>query len=166
MGKFSKALMLIIIGIFLNAVHVNAYDITEINALIEDSKLYDKKEITIKAEAIGEEMNRGEYSWVNVNDGTNAIGVWMRNEDAAIITYYGNYDYKGDILRIKGTFNRACNIHGGEADIHCTDISVVEKGHYVSKEVPKVKIIIAVILTIIAICFYYVYKRAKKYKSK
>ena len=44
--------------------------------LIEGENTLDGSIVTYKGEAITAIMNRGEHSWVNLNDGYNAIGTW------------------------------------------------------------------------------------------
>lgn len=121
--------------------------LTTINDLVEGAKKLDGQEVTIQGEAIGERMDRGEFSWVNVNDGTNAIGVWIKRSDAKTIAYYGDYKNKGDIVEITGLFNRACKEHGGEADLHNTSLYIVEVGHQVKESISSAKIITTVIIT-------------------
>ena len=57
--------------------------------LIEKAKELDGKEIVYEGEVIGEVMTRGEYSWVNLNDGLNAVGVWMGNDFLGLISFWG-----------------------------------------------------------------------------
>ncbi len=132
---------------------LNAYaeDVTVINDLIENAKKLNGQEVTVQGEAIGEVMNRGDYSWVNINDGTNAIGIWLSKSDAEKIKYYGNYKNKGDTVNITGIFNRACKEHGGEADVHSNSIEIVENGHNVKEQLSSQKIITAIVLTLITL---------------
>ena len=46
--------------------------------LINNAKQYDGKTVNYKGEVIGEVMVRGDYAWLHVNDGTIAIGIWVR----------------------------------------------------------------------------------------
>ncbi len=122
----------------------SAADTTPINTLIEKALELGGYEVTVQGEAIGECMNRGEYSWVNINDTSNAIGIWLHSDDAKKIQYFGNYQNKGDILRMTGTFYRACIEHGGEADLHCSTFEIVEKGHPVREQISVAKIVATV----------------------
>ncbi|MDP2927900.1 MAG: DNA-binding protein, partial [Candidatus Omnitrophota bacterium] len=45
--------------------------------LINNAKEYDGKLIVYSGEVIGDVMLRGEFAWVNINDGQNALGAWM-----------------------------------------------------------------------------------------
>ncbi|MEI7667638.1 MAG: hypothetical protein WCI62_01410 [Erysipelotrichaceae bacterium] len=115
-----------------------------INELIERSLTQPTQSIDIKAEAIGEVLERGEYAWVNVNDGSNAIGVYVPIYLTENIEYFGDYDHKGDTLRIVGTFNRACVEHGGEMDIHATQMFVVVDGYDTPHPLELWKIILTI----------------------
>jgi aspartyl/asparaginyl-tRNA synthetase len=96
--------------------------------LIDNAKKYDGMEITYTGEAIGDIMVRGNYAWVNVNDGDNAIGVWAPESEVKKISFTGSYEYIGDKIRVTGIFHRACKDHGGDFDIHTTSIKVITKG--------------------------------------
>lgn len=150
MQKFIKTLILVLLLTFTLAFDVNAQSITDINNLIEKAKEYDGEEITIQGEVIGESMNRGNYTWINMNDGTNAIGIWLDSSTAGEILFYGNYKCKGDTVKVTGTFYRACKEHGGEADLHSSSFEIVKNGYEVKEQISPVKIIIAVILTLFA----------------
>lgn len=117
------------------------------NDLIENGKAFDKKSITVKGEAIGESMKRGSYTWINITDGTVPIGIWMKNEDAEKVKIFGNYHYKGDVIEVKGTFNRACSQHGGDMDIHADSVTVVSKGHIIAHTLDYSRLNISIGLT-------------------
>jgi hypothetical protein len=101
---------------FLVCFFVAAYSFAETLSsaeLIENSKKYDGKTVTYIGEVIGDIMRRGNFSWVNISDGENAIGVWMSADMAKTIKFTGNYKSKGDKLKVTGIFNRACIQHEG-----------------------------------------------------
>jgi hypothetical protein len=125
-----------------------AYKTTDINQLIENAKALDGKEVTVQGEAIGEPLPRGDDCWINMSDGTNAIGIWMKASDAQKIIRFGDYKNKGDVIRVTGIFNRACVEHGGEADIHNNSMFIVQKGAPVKEQIPTAKIIAAAFLLI------------------
>lgn len=165
MFRYVKTLIFILFIISPMSLSVKAADITDINNLIENAKELDGCEVTVQGEAIGESMTRGDYAWVNINDGTNAIGIWLSNNDADKIKYYGNYKYKGDTVKITGVFYRACPEHGGEADLHCSTLKVAEKGYPVYEQFSHEKIVAAVFLLSTALLFLlYFYKTVKTKK--
>ena len=96
--------------------------------LVMNAKELDGTEVTYQGEVIGDIMRRGEYAWINVNDGDNAIGIWIRTDLTAAIAHTGSYKYKGDRVEVAGIFNRACSEHGGDLDIHAHALRVVELG--------------------------------------
>ncbi|HWT74932.1 MAG TPA: hypothetical protein VN258_09480 [Mobilitalea sp.] len=162
MRKIIQALIGLILITVISPIHVKAVDVVSINDLIENSKELDGQVITIQGEAIGESMNRGEYSWININDGTNAIGVWVKSDTADQIQYYGNYHEVGDTIEVTGTFYRACAAHGGEADFHADTFNIIKNGHLVSEHIDRHKIVLAIISSVFAFLLILVYQRQRK----
>ena len=130
-----------------------------VNELIENSTDYNGKSVTITGEAIGECLERGNNAWVNISDGSNAIGVWMTKKEAAGITYYGDYKYTGDTLAITGIFYEACKEHGGEPDIHCSTLIISHTGAMKSEKIPAAKILLAAGFTSLALILYMTYRQ-------
>ena len=96
--------------------------------LINNAKQYDGKTVVYEGEVIGDVMKRGDYAWLNINDGQNAIGIWMNASLAQNISYTGSYKSKGDWAEITGIFNRACPEHGGDLDIHAQGLRKISSG--------------------------------------
>jgi hypothetical protein len=119
--------------------------------LINNAKDYDKKEVVYSGEVIGDIMKRGENTWINVFDGTNAIGIWIKTEEAKKIKYAGKYSFTGDTVKVTGMFDRACSEHGGDLDIHANKIEIIKQGYYDIKKINYNFIIISVILLITSI---------------
>lgn len=107
--------------------------VVPINDLIKDSHAYDQKPIVIEAEVILEVLERDDYAWINVNDGTNAIGVYLPIEMTKDLDVFGDYNHIGDKVLIEGVFTRNCDEHGGEIDIHATSLTIVEEGYVVER---------------------------------
>jgi len=162
MRKIFKTVVIIFILALSFSIKTQAEEITDINTLIEKAKEMDGKEVMVQGEVSGESMNRGNYSWVNINDGTNAIGIWLKNSEVKQILHYGNYKYKGDIVRISGIISRACKEHGGEADIHSMDITIVEKGYKANRQLSTEKIVVAIILSAASIILFMYLRRVIK----
>lgn len=167
-----ETLIIACIIVFTLSLNVKAEDITELNTLIENAKEMDGQEVTVQGEVIGERMDRGDYSWININDGTNAMGIWLSKSEAEKVLNYGNYKYKGDTVKITGVFSRACAEHGGESDLHSNSIQVIEQGHRVNEQLSCVKIVSAIILAVVAtlmllgsLKFIKVQKRCKRNES-
>ncbi|MCM8796220.1 MAG: DNA-binding protein [Candidatus Omnitrophica bacterium] len=109
----------------LNTCYAQSISSTE---LINHAELYDGKVVNYEGEVIGEIMRRGEYAWINLNDGKNAIGVWLPFVLSKDIVYTGNYRTKGDWILVTGIFHRACPEHGGDLDIHAQEIKKISSG--------------------------------------
>jgi hypothetical protein len=101
--------------------------------LIKNAKEYDGKLISYTGEVIGEVMLRKEFAWVNINDGDNAVGVWMSAALAKEINFAGNYKTRGDRVEVTGIFHRACLEHGGDLDIHAKILRKLENGRIVAQ---------------------------------
>ena len=151
MRKYFKIILNTLIVFFIFTLKVNAAETISINDLIENASVYNNTEVSIEGEAIGEFLERGDDGWINILDNTNAIGVRITAKDAELIQTYGNYDYKGDIVKIKGTFYQTCPDHDGETDFHCTSIEIVEKGYSTQHSISFARIILLIILLIIAL---------------
>ena len=121
------------------------------NELISQAKDYDKKEIVYSGEVIGDIMKRGQNCWINISDGDNAIGIWAEESLAKNINYKGSYKYKGDEVKVTGVFNKACQEHGGDLDIHAQKIEITSKGYINERTINIYYILIAGILLVIAI---------------
>jgi len=114
--------------------------------LINNAKQYDGKLITYSGEAIGDVMLRGEFAWVNINDGQNALGAWMSAALAREIEFTGNYKSRGDHLEIVGVFHRACPEHGGDLDIHARSLRKIGNGRIVKEKLNFDKASLSLIL--------------------
>lgn len=159
MYKTVKTLLIMLFLSLSLSTQVHAADRTEINTLIEKSQAFDGQTVTVEGEAIGEAMLRGEYAWINISDNTNAIGVWLKASDAQTITSFGDYRHKGDTVKITGTFSRNCTEHGGDVDIHCRTLEIVEKGYNTPEEIIPGKIYVALSLSLFAFLAAYIYWR-------
>ncbi len=136
-------------------------DVTS-NDLINNAGDFDGEEIVYTGEVIGDILSRGEFSWINVSDGSNAIGVWVQSEAISAIDSLGNYTTHGDTIRITGVFNRACPEHGGDMDIHAASIEIIQEGYKVSHPVAVWEVITAPILLAGAVVCLVLVKRKRK----
>ncbi len=85
--------------------------------------------ITVEGEAIGEHLRAmGGGRWVNILGDDVGLGIWVTDEMAEQIEYFGDYRYDGDIVRVTGILNVACEQHGGEFDVHARSLEIVERG--------------------------------------
>jgi hypothetical protein len=119
--------------------------------LVEKAAELDGKTIEFQGEVVGDVMLRGEHAWINVNDGTRTIGVWIKKSQAENIEFTGDYNYLGDMVKLTGVFHRACSVHGGDLDIHAEKFAVAQKGELIDHPVNPAKAVIAGILFIAVI---------------
>jgi len=146
MEKYLKSILLAAVIIILNGLSLFA-DTIDSTILIEETKKYDNSQVLYEGEVIGDIMTRGTYTWINVNDGANAIGIWLPASEAAKITYAGSYKYQGDIVRITGEFHRACALHGGDLDIHADKLEIIRPGFKNGKPLDISKAIWAIVFS-------------------
>jgi len=114
--------------------------------LIRNAKEYDGKLIVYCGEVIGDVMLRKEFAWVNINDGSNALGIWMNANLAKEINFTGSYKVRGDILEVTGIFHRVCLEHGGDLDIHAQAIRKTASGRLLSQKLNLDKVNLSLIL--------------------
>lgn len=129
------------------------------NDLIGRAKELDSKIVTYKGEIVTDILERGEHSWLNLNDGYNAVGVWCKTPDLKSLKFVGDYKNKGDILEVEGIFNRACPIHGGELDIHATHIKLVQSGFSKAENINRKRVDISVALFLITLSILIVFRK-------
>ncbi|SNX52950.1 DNA-binding protein [Thermoanaerobacterium sp. RBIITD] len=122
-----------------------------ITDMINNPQKYDGKSLSIKGEVIGDIMKRGDFAWVNISDGNNALGVWIPYNLTKDIKYKGNYADKGDIITVQGTFNRVCKEHGGDMDFHADKIIDIKGGEKVNHIIDTNRLVYLGVATIIVI---------------
>lgn len=122
--------------------------------LLNNAKQYDGKTVNYKGEVIGDVMIRGDYAWVHVNDGTIAIGIWAPKSLIKGIRYAGDYHKKGDTVEVSGTFHQSCSEHGGDLDIHASEIKKVTSGIRIVQPISRKKVYIGVYSLIFVLLFY------------
>jgi len=127
--------------------------------LIDNASDYDGQEVAYTGEVIGNVLARGNYSWINVYDGSNALGVWVKSSDIKDINMLGSYTAHGDTVKVTGVFHEACAEHGGDMDIHAESITIIQQGYAVSHGVPIWKLILGpVVLAGAAVCILMAFK--------
>lgn len=152
---FAKFIFVIILTCCL--LPVTCYPQASSSDLINDAEQYNGKEIVYSGEVIGDVMIRGKFAWVNVNDAKNAIGIWMPAELVKGISTTGNYKANGDIVEVKGKFNRSCALHGGDLDIHGQSLVIIQKGSKRDEIISQRKIITVIAFLIICLTLTIIY---------
>jgi hypothetical protein len=133
--------------------------------LIEKAAEFDGKTVKMQGEVVGDIMVRGEYAWINVNDGTRTIGIWVKKGLVENIKYVGDYNHLGDMVKFSGVFHRACRQHGGDLDIHAEKLVIAQHGDLVDHPVSPAKIAAALILFIITLGTHLFFVAKKRFKS-
>jgi hypothetical protein len=123
----------------------------------------------LQAEAIGEVLERGDHAWININDKSNAIGVYVPITEAQKIAFFGDYAHTGDMLLITGVMHNACKEHGGELDVHAERISIIKAGSPTLRPVPIEKValfgLLAIFASLLGLYFYKVVKPNRRHNQ-
>ena len=119
--------------------------------LIDRAAELDGQTVVYTGEVIGDILPRGDHTWLNISDGSNAIGAWVQTAAIGDVTLAGRYDRHGDEVRVTGVFHRACREHGGDLDIHADTVELVSAGYAVTHAVQPWRIIAAAVLAVSAV---------------
>lgn len=172
-GRFALALAGVVFGTLLfspAAFAVESPSDPSSGELVEQPKSYDGRAVTFEGEAVGEVLKRGDHAWLHLNDdaymyenveegapldGYNSgMPVWVPVAMAGRVGTLGDYKHEGDVVRVEGTFNAACREHGGDMDIHATQLVVVTPGHPAADPIRTWKVLLAAGLTMLAAAFW------------
>jgi hypothetical protein len=160
---FIPLLLLIVVLIPSGRLLATFYSPTE---LINNALKLDKQEIELQGEAVGEIIERDNgMCWINIFDGSSAIGVYINIEEAKKIGIFGTHKFKGDIVAIKGKLYANDELTGGELDVQGNSLKVVTPGNPIPHLVPLWKIIFAVAglaSSALAYIFWFNYEHRKK----
>ncbi len=145
--------------------------------LVENATGWNGRIISFKGEAIGERMVRGGMAWIHVNDdaymeksieaGAATEGynggqaIWLSSDLARQVRFFGDYNNQGDLVKITGVFNAACADHGGDMDIHATELFVVATGHPVVHEIKMPRAVLAASLVLSSVFLFWIRQRVR-----
>jgi hypothetical protein len=129
--------------------------------LLDNTFGYDGMEVVYLGEAVGDVMKRGEYAWVNVYDGTYAVGVYAPSRLLGDVNVLGDYAHRGDMIEVTGVFNRACREHGGDMDIHAREVRLIAKGYSLEHPISMSKLSFTLMLLGVNILLLIVLNRIK-----
>ena len=132
---------------------------TPSNLLVEEAKALDGTRLVFEGEAIGDPLARGDHVWINLSDGSYAIGVWLPRAEAGKVRRYGSYAGRGDTVRVEGIFNRACPEHGGDLDIHAERLEIVAAGAPTAHPVGRGRLILAAALLLAGLALVGLWRR-------
>lgn len=150
-------------------------------ALVENAKFWDGRTIEFRGEAIGEAMRRSSMAWIHLNDDAYmwknleegaALGgynsgqaVWLPVELVSKIRFFGDYRHEGDVVMVRGVFHAACREHGGDMDIHATELIVVQAGHPVVQSVNTGRLLTGLLLFASAAAIAVLRRAARSHKN-
>jgi hypothetical protein len=146
--------------------------------LVENAAAWNGRIISFKGEAVGERMVRGGgIAWIHLNDdaymeksieaGAGCEGynsgqaIWLSSDLARRIRFFGDYRSQGDQVRITGVFNAACSEHGGDMDIHATELTVVAPGRSVAHDFKTPRLVLAASLMLSSVLLFWVRRRTR-----
>lgn len=152
MKRFLLFLMLLVLPMQTLAQTEKIYTPTELINQITLDKNLDGVRIVLEGEAISEPLERKDGCWINVTDGSIAIGVFFKDKTQADkIQVWGQHHFKGDTVRIEGKVYLADKETGGELDIQGENLTVVSAGYRIEESIPLWKIIAGIILGIVTL---------------
>jgi len=140
---------------------------TTINALIERSAEFDGKKVSLTGEVIGDCLKNSKGLWINLLSGGDAIGVFIKPKDKAIIDKvknFGSYKRKGDILEVEGIFYRYSPRHANLA-LYAESIKLVSSGYVLKEYISPMKVRLIIIFFIIYLTLYLIYLIKVKYNK-
>jgi hypothetical protein len=115
----------------------DSQDVPQVNVriLLESSDAFDGKTVKISGQLIGQALYQKHGVWFHLLDEEGlAIGIWAQKEDLAPFSYFGKYGVTGDHISLKGIFHKACQLHGGDTDIHLVEIDEIQEGYLLEAE--------------------------------
>ena len=139
-------------------------EIFSIEKVLNNPSSFDQKLIVVEGEAIGEVLKDEEQGfWINISSQDHNVGVFSQNPDSfKDIVYWGQYEEKGDTVRVRGIFYETCPQHQ-IADIHLKELEVVKRGYKQTIDPSARKVALAKILFIICLILGLFYLIKAKY---
>ncbi|MFA5039143.1 MAG: hypothetical protein WC732_05625 [Candidatus Omnitrophota bacterium] len=144
-----KGMVLVIFCCFFSAVPVFAFASEN---LISEAAMFDGSTVSYTGEAVGPILPRGDFSWISLHDGKNAISCWIPKSLLGDIRRTGGYGRKGDVVAVIGTFHRSCPEHGGALDIHAKYVMLESPGAALPEYLGTAKIVMSAVSLGVLIC--------------
>ena len=124
----------------------------------------DGTEVRFVGEAIGETLRADDQSrWVNVLDDGVAIGVVAPTGMLDVIDGFGVYSRRGTLVEVTGVFNVACPQHGGDLDVHASEIRALEPSVPIERPANLLKGVVAAVLFVVAGALAYLFRLRKRH---
>ena len=126
----------------------------------------DGEEVLFEGEAIGDVLRATDgMRWINVLSGGIAVGVVMSAADADRVTHMGRYGEVGTTLAIRGTYRFGCDEHGGDLDVHATEVTIVAPGGLVDQDPGLWKLPVAAALLVVASVEYAWFRTRRRFRT-
>lgn len=132
------------------------------DTLIDQSNKLDGQTVRFRGEIVGDIMTRGDHCWINVNDGSQAIGIYGLTEMVKSVKFVGDYKHTGDTVEVSGEFHKSCPQHGGELDIHVERLRIIQTGKNRGHPIMASKMYLAIILFLCTLMVLGLYLYRKK----
>lgn len=118
---------------------------TNISVLTSANRALHELPVRFSGEAVGDVLAADEgHKWINVLGASGAsIGVYMSDEQAALVANLGNYHTSGSTLEVEGTYSISCGQHQGELDVHATSVRVLDMGGRITHAVDPQRLLLA-----------------------
>lgn len=160
---FMAALALLVTGVSVVPAYGFTGPVMSPAEVVEIDRAEDGSVIVVEGEAIGEHLRaRGGGRWVNILGDDVGLGIWVTEEMAEGIEYFGDHRNDGDIVRVVGTVNVACDVHDGEFDVHAQSFAVVSTGGPREQEIEPMKGVIGLAGMAIAFVLWRVYRQRRE----
>lgn len=139
------------------------------NELYDCPEIYDGLPVRYRGEAIGAVLERNDGAWVQLNDdiyaevlgplpahrdyrgGNAGVGVFIPRDLADRIEWVGGPDTQGDVLEIRGTFQRVDPESAEVAIIRADDAEIVRRGGYFDQEPLHDRRNLAIVAALVAV---------------
>lgn len=114
--------------------------------LVSNPLNYDQKVIEVKGEVIGDVLKDSGGYWVNISDGKGAVGVFIKEADWEGKLQGGDYNWRGDIISVRGLFSVSCAKHGGDLDIHAQRLILLKESKPQPRPLETRKVLLSLFL--------------------
>lgn len=105
--------------------------------IVQDAVQLDGYEVSFQGEVIGDRLHSGTgHVWINVlGEDSTALGVWVVRAETEDIGTFGDYEHRGDTVEVAGILNAACDLHGGDLDVHALEFGILASGEELHHDV-------------------------------
>ncbi|MEM3401859.1 MAG: hypothetical protein QW179_04980 [Candidatus Hadarchaeales archaeon] len=134
-----------------------------IRELVENSRSFDGKRVTISGEVIGV-FKKESAGWINIFENGWAIGVLVTKEQAENIAFVGDYRHHGDVVMVTGIFHMSCSEHGGSMDIHAENFTLLSAGWEIQRLPNPITVLLSSLLLAATVYLAYYMRKVRKEK--